>query len=245
MNISTISLTILVFVLIVLLSKKDKKISDYLLSIWLMLMGIHLVMFLQVEKVLPEIPFLYPLNEAIAYLHGPLLIFYVRSIIGSQSRKFPSFQIFHFLPALSVLLFFILIGTGKKDLENILNLGKPISLATYVIYAYSILRSYRSKLDDLVSYKERINLNWLYFLLICLLVLIIVGSIFLIFDLDKSLFNWHEGSTGKIILCILVILIGYWGIRQTPVIVRVHPTVPTVLQNPDLDKRKKDRPPKL
>ncbi|MEL6276738.1 MAG: helix-turn-helix domain-containing protein, partial [Bacteroidota bacterium] len=68
------------------------------------------------------------------------------------------------------------------------------------------------------------------FLVISLIVLITLSSFSLVFQLDALFPAQSPGTLGNALLCIFVIILGYWGIQQTPVLLgqsleKANPTV--------------------
>ncbi len=219
MYLSIVSATIQTFILVLLLSKKDKQLGDFILAIWFGLISIHLLIFLQLDGIIPTLSFTFYFNEAIIFLHGPMLLFYTHSLLNPNHKFTFKRVVPHIIPALVVLAIQIGMNGLNERISIIFLVAKFISLTVYISYTYTVLRNFRDQLDSLVSNKEKINLSWLYFLLMGVFILMICSIVVLFFNLDQFLFNIEQGETGNILLCVFIIVFGYWGIRQTPILV--------------------------
>ena len=104
------------FIDIILLSKKKKSISDKILTIWMFVLGVHLLLFyLDYIKYYLEFPFLLGLILPLPLVQGPLLLMYVSSLI-TEDQKFKKPLLVHFLPAFGfyILLFPVLIWANSN-----------------------------------------------------------------------------------------------------------------------------------
>lgn len=221
MTISQISIIILSFVISILLSKKGKEKSDYILLIWFVMISVHLLVFLQLDGVIAYSQGLYTVNEAAAFTHGPLLYWYTISLCR-PSRKLKPLQFgLHFLPSIIVLLIYALLNNISPYWGIIFTLLKIVSLLTYTFFSFQLIRTYKVNLKQILSNIEKTNLNWLYFLCIGIIALVVISSGILIVEnvIGTSLLNGY--NTSNIILCLFVVLLGFWGIQQAPVFINI------------------------
>ena len=220
MYLSVISLIILVFVLIILLTKKNKVINDWILFIWLLTLSIPLLIFLHLDG-LVAIPYqLYPINDASIFLHGPFLWLYTRSLIAPDFKQPVAQDFLHFVPAIIAWIVFYFVDVNNGKGEIILTFLKITSLLTYSLYSFRYLQQYQQRLEDITSNLEKVNFAWLGFLIRSIILLIVLSIVFLSFEGSNWLPSQYLGNQwGNSLLCLFVLIIGFWGIQQTPVLI--------------------------
>jgi len=190
-------------------TKKIKFLPDILLGIWLFLIAIQsLFIFFLHNK--PSNGLLSHLPIIITLLYGPMLFLYV-SKICSGSTKIKTHELLHFIPFLvfsimavpfqpSVIFIKILAGTG-----SILGL-------LYCFLTLHLLQKHTLNIRNRFSYTEKVNLSWLYKLVIGLILIWfgVVTLVFLhrIFNINLSL-DWFYTA-----IPVFIFYIGYYGIKQ-------------------------------
>ena len=219
MSLSVISLIILSFVVSILLTKKDKKWNDWILFFWLLILSIPLTVFLQVEAVIPKSKLVFQLNEASIFLHGPFIWLYALSIIKPKTFRPKGKDLIHFLPALLVLFISFLNISQKVSYESFLTVAKILSLLSYTSYTFMIVQHYHNRLKDLTSNFKKVNLAWLDFLIKGIATLTLSSMVVLLIDGNENFENVQGNYLGNIFLCLYVIILGFWGIQQTPVFI--------------------------
>ena len=197
-----------------MLSKKGKTQADKILTGWLLLMGVHLLLYyLFFSGIAYQHPFLLGLNMPLPLLHGPFLFLYTASLT-SQLRPGKRIWI-HFIPAvvcwLYLISFYILPadqkiyifqnrGKGYETFQAVNLVAIVISGIVYVVWSLFLLKRHRQAILNQFSYTEKINLRWLQFLIYG------IGFIWvLVIASDEILFAG---------VVLFVILIGYFGIKQ-------------------------------
>lgn len=96
------------------------------------------------------------------YLFGPFLFLYVTATT-KRNYKFSKIQLWHcFLFGISILVVIVDIDIPWQAVYGILN----FQVLLYLIFSISLIRSYRITFKDHFSSIERINLNWLLFVLV-------------------------------------------------------------------------------
>ncbi|HPH20718.1 MAG TPA: helix-turn-helix domain-containing protein [Haliscomenobacter sp.] len=195
-----------------LLLKRNPSFADRMLSIWMVVMGLHQVLhYLDYAKISYQYPHLLGLGFALPLLHGVLLYFYVLALT-TQKKLNLKLVLPHFIP------FILLIGlatpfyalSGKEKIEVFSNHGVGyewysltqiiliiLSGIAYVVGSLVLIR--RSQLS-----LEKWHLQWLQYLSIGLAA---IWLLVLVFD-DGVIFSG---------VSLLVILIGILGINQAPV----------------------------
>ena len=221
------------FLLLILLSKKGKSLADRILGVWMFVLGTHLLLhFVDSTGLILRYPFLEGMQTPFPLLHGPLLYLYAKSLT-SDANRLGKWDYLHFLPAVLVVLYMIpfFMLSGNEKMEYVSNLAEQgsvfltivlysymVSGVTYVILTLLLLRRHRQNLKYNFSNTERVNLNWLRYLTIGMIVIwsiVTVGYLIVkAFDLniayivDTLIFSALSG---------FVLMIGYFGIRQTTI----------------------------
>ena len=197
-----------------MLSKKGKTQADKILTGWLLLMGIHLLLYyLFFSGIAYQHPFLLGLNMPLPLLHGPFLFLYTASLTN-QLRPGKKIWI-HFIPAvvcwLYLISFYILPdeqkiyifqnrGKGYETFQAVNLVAIVISGILYVVWSLFLLKRHRQAILNQFSYTEKINLRWLQFLIygIAFIWVLVIAS-------DEILFAG---------VVLFVVFIGYFGIKQ-------------------------------
>lgn len=207
------------FLALVLLTKHGRTHADLILAGWMCSAAMPLFSFYLIYT---EQHFQYPVWMAIGLpfplAQGPFLYLYTK--YQTSEQPFQRRDLLHFLP---VLLVFLSVGefffwTHEAQVEVMHNDGKDFALrfqarliATYLsglIYtplALVRLLRYRRVLKQAFSNTERVNFNWLLYLILGLGMIWVV----VLFIQDDRLIY---GSTALFLL-----LLGYFGIRQAKV----------------------------
>jgi AraC-like DNA-binding protein len=211
-----LGISISVFLVFLLLIKKDKSSADKILLAWLVLLFAHqLINYLEDTGELNTHPHFLGLDFPMPTLHSVLLYLYVIEITGNKLKK-KVYYFFHFIPAISLILlaipFYSLTGAEKiYVIEN-----KGIGYEWYVIYQnlvmftsgliYSgwslyLIRKHQKNIQQKFSNIDKKELQWLQYLAIGL------GIIWpLVFFFDNTvIFSW---------VVVLVLFIGFFGINQ-------------------------------
>lgn len=213
-----IGIVITFFLAFILLTKKGKNISDKILLAWLIVILAHLILFsILSSKQYLIFPFLLGLEIPIPLLYGPILFLYTKSLTkGWNSSRF---KIFHFIPFLIALLsifpFFMIKnedkiityqhqGEGYNGTIETIFFGTIVSGILYSILSLKCLIRHKKDIKDNYSSIEKINLKWLFSLIIGLTCIWIVA----LFSNDEMVYT---------AVVILVLFIGYYGIKQVGV----------------------------
>ena len=221
------------FLLLILLSKKGKSLADRILAAWMFVVGTHLVLHaIDSTGLMMKYPFLEGTPTPFPLLHGPLLFLYAKSLTGNE-RRLGTWDYLHFLPAILVVVymipFFLLSGPEKMEYVaaladqgstflTIVLYSYMVSGVTYVTITLLLLRRHRQNLKINFSNTDKVNLNWLRYLTIGMIVIwtiVTVGYIFVeAFDLNIG--NIVDFMIFTALSC-FVLMIGYFGIRQTTI----------------------------
>lgn len=178
---------IVAFMCIALLfSKKEKVSSDYYLVVWLLVSAANLVYYL-FPFLFPEI--VQPFGFALPVLSMGILYLYVISITFNIPFR-SDYLIRHSLFFLGYSLVFIGISTfysrigfknsipyftekNQNGLLNLITFPMAVVPVVYIVLCFLALRKYQKLLPEYYSALEKINLNWLKYIIVSLIILFI------------------------------------------------------------------------
>jgi AraC-like DNA-binding protein len=202
--------------------------AGYFFLTWLSVMGYtHILRYI------------YPLGMPLLLLHLPFFYWYIRSLTGERFRVNGK-QFLHLLPALTILLlqmsFFLLPGEqavrflekgSLSDSYSTLNtiLVKINSLSFYIVFSgqllYYILKyrqalqRYRRQMEDVFSFKEKIDFRWMRTLMIGILLFFLGNDLAYVFRINHNLFPALFFSIGMISINFYI---GFHALMQSVVL---------------------------
>jgi len=207
------------FACFLILGKPHKRLADYLLSVWFLLIGIHLICFLFIfSNSYIRFPYLLGLEIPLPLIHGPMLYLYISCLTGSIPKR--KIWLLHLAPTMIIyilLLNFFLIpsqekiniyqhnGGSYKILRTIISLMIILSGILYVTLSTLVIKKYQRQISNVFSNTEKINLNWGYYLIIgisTIWIAVIIKNEILIFSL----------------VVLFVILAAYFGISKVGIL---------------------------
>lgn len=230
MNIIFLIASILaLFLSTVLLVKKYKSLADYILLVWLSLIGLHtFIYYLFHSQNVFNISLLI-LNSAFPFLQGPLLFFYTASLTGKYNN-IKKTAAFHLLPFLIFVLYQLIYSSNvvysNDSIEQkivfvnifsislIFNMLILFSVPVYIVLSLRMINSHKQNISNEFSSIDTINLNWLKYIIWGMgLIWITVFAVFIIFSFSgNSLFiNSHPVFFA---VTLFVYFIGLFGIKQ-------------------------------
>lgn len=207
-----VGISISVFLAFLLLTKKNKSLSDKILLCWLISILAHLVLY--VNSSANNFQHLMGVEIPLPFLHGPFLYLYTKSL--TRSIKIRLFSLLHFLPFflanLLILPFFVLDasekvqvyqndGLGYSKETSIIFAGILVSAVSYTFLSVKLLRDYQHKIKDRFSNLEKINLQWMMGLIFGLSLIWMI----VLFANEKIIFSS---------VVVFVLYIGYFGVKQ-------------------------------
>lgn len=213
------------FLSALLLFKKNKSNADKILLVWFLLIAIHqLFFYFENSKYLNQFASLIGIDIPLPLIHGPFLFLYASALVNNLPQR-KIFCLAHFLPAIFCYIYltgffslpdekklFVMAnnGIGFETFIKINYFAIIISGVVYVLWTLILLRKHQKKIKDNFSDIEKINLKWLQYLAYG------IGIIWLtvIFGTDEQTF---------ITIVIFVMVIGFFGIKQTPIFTTNNP----------------------
>ncbi len=228
-----VGIGICIFLAALVAVKKDKKVFDTILLIWLIVNTGHLLYFyVNIELRNIGIPkhLLFP-GAILAYLSAPMLFLYVKALV-SEKQFYLTREWYHFLPFFIMLISFYYVDlfdngteiwvesavfTYRGELPFYMRqyaLIMAFFCFTYPMACVILLQNHRQRIKNEFSYSEKITLNWLRHWL----VLEIIGFWVTFIIIWVAEFEYIELLTSfKVIGTIVafnVFVIGFFGIRQ-------------------------------
>lgn len=233
------------FLVALLLGKRDKHVSDVVLAIWLGVIGAHTLILFCFAKIQWSNMVVLGLNSSVPFLHGPFLYFYVDTVTSASARLKKSYAL-HLVPYLGFAIFqifqqnpFTMSQHGQHvdihlfDVSYLSNTILFVSVPAYSLWSLVLLKRYRRRILDTFSTTDRINLNWLRFLVTAMS---LVWFAVLVFLVGPTLFgNSDSVGLGHLVMApisLFVYATGYFGFRQTTIFsdMAVLPTEPEPIQ---------------
>ena len=218
-------IVISLFLSALLLFKKNKNNADKILLVWFFLIAIHQSFYYYDNSIyLNKHPFLIGLYLPLPLIHGPFLFLYASALVNILPKR-KIFNLFHFLPTLICYIYLIEFFTMPADrkIEIMANKGEGfetfilinflaiiLSGISYVIATLLLLRIHSKKIKDNFSDIEKINLKWLQYLTYG------IGIIWLVVI-------FGNGELTFITIVLFVMVIGFFGIKQTPIFTSHNP----------------------
>jgi AraC-like DNA-binding protein len=150
-------------------TKRNPQVADRILATWLFLIAIEMIFALVNETIVPLYEFVF-----IPFTYGPCLYLYVK-FLTTENPKFKWQYWLHLIPFIAVFTTAIVFhGRPVIKLDNffandpflsfrlIYGLSFFISITTYSIIAFVLIRRHERNMKELFSYTSaRITLSWL------------------------------------------------------------------------------------
>lgn len=203
------------FLVLILVSKKNKTEADKILALWLFFTGFHLFLFyLHFKNDYSDFPFLIGLELPMPLVQGPFLFLYTSAL--TNQNRYRKYNLLHFIPfviAILVLIPFYTLtfdqkttvfkneGRGYENLITVLYASILLSGIVYALLSLQKLVKHRKNINNQFSFTEKINLSWLRYLIIGSSIIWIV----VIFFDDQYIFSF---------VVFYLVFIGYFGIKQ-------------------------------
>jgi len=212
------------FLSILLITKKGKSAADWILALWLFIIGLHLsFVFLAFTKKIYSFPYLIGLSFPFPLLQGPFLFLYTAALtnrnVGFKYKAahfipflllFFLFLPFYLLPSSEKIVIFKNQGLGYETKLTIMIVSIMISGVVYVALSLWLLNRHKRTIEDQFSSIGKINLAWLRYLIYSIGIIwlfVFVGNDFLIFNA----------------VVVFVFFLGYFGIKQMGIFTQLYP----------------------
>jgi len=218
-----------IFLGVSLLGRKVNTTANKVLALVMFVSAIFLLFGLYyAESYYLRWPHLIGLGHPLVFLFGPTLYLYAL-LVTSGGQTFKKTWLLHFLPYFLNMLYFTPFFFGSAaakiemvhatmandeplDIRLIENL-KYVQGVIYVVLTIKLLQRHRARFKDRFSSIERINLNWLRYLTICIVAVwtvAILERIVSLFLPDSPSIDSYTGAA----VALFVYATGYMGLRQ-------------------------------
>mgnify|MGYP001556063133 CR=1 FL=1 len=216
------------FFIILIASKKTRSWADlYLIAFFLIMMLSLLFAYSNVFEFYMDYPEIMPFVVLVPLLYGPSLYFYVSALESNPAQSI-RFSI-HLVP---IILFYFVMSPLYFERELLLksftdrfidlplyvNFGAAILYLSAPIYFILILiklKKHKRQIKNAFSYNEKINLNWLNYLVSGAIIVWIpeIGrSVYINYFSHSNIYAYSHII--KISFVVFVFLMGFYGLRQ-------------------------------
>jgi AraC-like DNA-binding protein len=234
--------------------KKQNRRANHILAVFLMLAAVVIASPELVRKYYAILPHLVGATFTIPSLLGPILFFYVRSLISgvqpasreSQTQaRLRVIPLLHFLPFLAttsyLFPFYLQEGSNKVAFfKNAAAQGLPLDfmiiwglqclhVIVYFGATVQLIKKHAQRLKESFSYVEKINLKWLRNLIIGnagVWLLYFVSFILYVFRIEIDPWGVLDYAFGYA-MSVLIYAIGYLALCQPEVFAGVHAGLPS------------------
>ena len=203
-------------------TKRNPQITDRILAAWLFLISIEMVFALVNENIIRLYEFVF-----IPFTYGPLLYLYVK-FLTIENLKFKWYYWLHFIPFIIVFTSAIVFhGRPVIKLDDffatdaflsfrlIYGLSFFISITTYSILTFVLIRQHEKNVKDLFSYTStRITLSWLKVISISFYVTYVLVFIVGVFVIFKQELPYDPTIVSYFGLTFFAFAFSFYGIKQ-------------------------------
>jgi AraC-like DNA-binding protein len=226
------------FLLLILVTKKGKTLADNILACWLFIIGIHTILYVVYLQpvTIHNIHWIMGTASPLPLLHGPLLYLYTAAVTNRLPAKRTIWSL-HFIPAAATFVYLFPLytlsaeqkmavyfskGEEYKTANLVLNILIQLSGLVYTVWSFLLLRKHKKNIGAQFSYDEKINLNWLRYLIYGILAIWIIIIVF-----KKNTLIFGAGV-------VFITLLGFLGIRQVGIFGNNPAVAAGEKTNPDL-----------
>ena len=220
---------------IILFTRKENHSANIFLSLGILALSSELFTTVYYTKEwYKSYPWFMGVTYSVAYLYGPIFYLYTK-LLTKKIERVALINILHFLPFIAgylLLIPIVLLPVNERIVyvEGMIAGREPIIYSLYerfisvqgIIYTVLTIRlvaTYNRKIKEHFSNIEKINLNWLKYLTLGMIVCWSIAAISMVVDLfipnDTSLeIALHSA------ISVLIYSIGYLGLRQPEIFIR-------------------------
>ncbi|MBP1673172.1 MAG: hypothetical protein H6Q25_987 [Bacteroidetes bacterium] len=230
------------FIVVLLLTKKQKGVTDKILAFLMGVIGLQMLGYYLKQTGYWELyPHLIGTTAPVLLFHGPLLYLYCLYSLrpDTQIRKI---DFLHFIPGIGGYLymtrFFFLYSAEQKRLVDsgaiddydtfaiILLFSIFISGITYAVLSYRLTILHKRKMENQFSFTENINLKWVRYIILSMgLIFVTAAIVMFVRDYLKVAFPFNADYIFYTIIILFIFFVGFYGIKQQNLF--VNQTKPT------------------
>lgn len=231
-SIFIIGIFLSLFLMSLLLAKKQKSMPDKILAIWMFFIGLHLFsFFLHYLGYWEKYPHLVGIHHPFPLLYGPLLYLYVNYTLQNKPR-FRRKDFIHFIPFfLSYLYmskFLFTFSAEQKKISDQIGLDPAFrtyfiaSILTFVLsgiiypaLSYKSIKRYKILIAENFGYDDHINLRWLQKFIHSIFFIYFIVLTFTFLEWVAGIkFNFDPSNIFFTLMVLFVVFLGYFGILQ-------------------------------
>ena len=234
------------FLMLLVFNKKNKSQADFILLGMLIYNALHQFFFIinfNDEITAPD--FVMILGGGFPLLYGPILYWYVSSLIQPQKVKVVQFFIhiipylafefsffwYHFqVPGSEVLIFdgFVHLKGNFPSIMYSYSIFYAISAGLYPLVCLVLLYKHKRDIHHQFSFEDEITLDWLRLLLVFTFVAFIVCFIAILLVIDWNLVENPRVAFYIVsgINTLFIFVLGYFGLKQTMIFSSVEMLTP-------------------
>jgi len=221
----------LLFLLVLFLLKSKSGFSKKLLALFFVnsiFFLLYYYAFLHKSRILGGIAVTF--GSGTGFLLGPSLLFYIRSLIWPAQKVLKPLLI-HLIPfyfywfiisapvGLTMIFgFFEGYHTSYLQIADYINLIENAYFLGYIWVSYKLVISIQALQGQIYSYIESNNLKWISFLIIGIIIIVLLDSMFSIYELIYPPLSWNIGTVIAFSLIILYVFLGYKGMFQSHIL---------------------------
>lgn len=213
-----------------LLNKQGKTVADRILSIWMLIFGLHLLSYaLHFEGYWERYPHLVGLTVPFPLLHGPMLFLYVRYSL-TDAKAYRRNDFLHFLPAVAAYAYMLDFFLWPAEQKRLLDAGEIeysgvftailltafiLSGIGYSVLAWRQLRRHRALVEANFSNETHLTLDWLRRIILALALFFVVGiAVILIQEMAGLDIGFNLDYLLYFVLVSGILWMGYHGVRH-------------------------------
>lgn len=164
------------------------------------------------------------------YLLGPVTYFYLKALILPNKKIVPALWL-HLLPffcnwllvslpvAVSMATPYLTdYGKNYAAIADYLNLVENAYFLVYIIITYRLTERIRTASLENYSSLDQTGLSWFHNLLVGLFIIVVLDSIFSVYELNYAMIPWNIGTIIAFLFIVLYSYLGYKGIFQSNIL---------------------------
>lgn len=218
--------------------KKDRELSDLILAFWLVIIGINFLaeyfLFIRGDVILLGFTYSMPAFDT------AMLYIYVASLAGDK-QKFKPIYLLHFAPFIIANVIMLIYILNLSEFErnvfldettfstrplffHIIQFFMLIIVPVYLIWIYIALKNHIKNIKQKFSWKENIDLFWVNYLLWSIAIFWVVLFATKVMNGYYNTLQFNEiTSSISVIELLLIITIGYFGLKQGIIFITPKP----------------------
>lgn len=214
---------------LVLVTKRENHAANRILALATLALSVELIVEIYYSRGwYRQYPHAMGITYPFPYLYGPLFFLYARLVSKKVDRLHPH-DLLHFLPALIVYVAIapVFLYSGEEKIRFVVNMmmgthppmysiiegAIPIQGIIYTVLTIKTVAGYELTIRDNFSTIEMINLRWLRYLILGMIVIWPIVTMLFVADI---IVPGHSNSHAllHIPISLLIYSIGYMGLRQ-------------------------------